>query len=322
MSTLSDVNHEAINSFLAYLQSERGMSEHTVRNYGVDIAQFYSYLQGENAAATFPGGVTHLAIRDFLAQLDKREVSKQTLARKVAALRGFYKFLLSRGMVETNPASAVRTPKVEKKLPAVLRLDEVERLLAAPSADGFIGVRDKAILELLYSAGLRTCELVALDHCDVDLQNRYLRTRGKGKKERINPIGSYACAALEVYLEKKREHPAAVRLGAEAFFVNFRGQRLTTRSVRRLLAFYARRAGLPPEVSPHTLRHSFATHLLQRGADLRVVQELLGHQNISTTQIYLHVSAQEAQRVYEAAHPRAAVSLVDEILPLPGAKSA
>ncbi|MCX7935900.1 MAG: tyrosine-type recombinase/integrase, partial [Planctomycetota bacterium] len=226
------------------------------------------------------------------------------------------------GLAEVNPALAVRTPKVEKKLPTVLRLDEIERLLAAPNPEGFIGARDKAILELLYSAGLRTCELVALDHGDVDLQNRCLRTRGKGKKERINPIGSYACDALERYLEKKRAHPAALRLGGEAFFVNFRGQRLTTRSVRRLLAFYARRAGLPPAVSPHTLRHSFATHLLQRGADLRVVQELLGHQNISTTQIYTHVSAQEAQRVYTAAHPRAAVSLVDEILPLPDTKSA
>ena len=321
MSTLSDVNHDAINSFLAYLQSERNMSEHTVRNYGVDIAQFFSHLQSENAAGAFPRGVTHLAIRDFLTRLDSRQVSKQTMARKMAALRSFYKFLMKRGMVDANPALAVRTPKVEKKLPTVLRLDEVERLLAAPDPNDFIGARDKAILELLYSAGLRTCELVALDEGDIDLQNRCLRTRGKGKKERINPIGTYACAAIEEYLTKKRAHPAAMRPDEEAVFVNFRGQRLTTRSVRRLLSFYARQAGLPPGVSPHTLRHSFATHLLQRGADLRVVQELLGHQNISTTQIYTHVSAQEAQRAYEAAHPRAAISL-SEIASLPGVKYA
>ncbi len=280
------------------------MSEHTVRNYGVDLAQFLTYLVEAGQAGLFPEQVTHLLIRSFMADLGEKGVSRQTVARKIAALRSFYKFLMRRGRMETNPARAVSTPKLEKKIPAFLTVAMMERLLATPEGGTFTGSRDKAILELIYSAGLRSFELVGLDHADIDMERRVLRLRGKGMKERINPVGRYAVAALEDYLRHKEAHPDRARFDTDAVFLNFRGQRLTTRSVRRMLSHYAALAGLPGEVSPHTLRHSFATHLLQRGADLRVVQELLGHENISTTQIYTHITAGEMHRIYAESHPR------------------
>lgn len=285
------------------------MSEHTVRNYGVDLAQFFAHLDEMGQLELFPEQVTHLMIRSFMADLGDKGVSRQTVARKIAALRSFYKFLMRRGRMETNPARAVHTPKLEKKIPTFLTISMMERLLAAPEGGTFIGSRDKAILELIYSAGLRSFELVGLDHEDIDLERRLLRLKGKGMKERINPVGRFAVAALEEYLEHKRRHPDAARFDQNAVFLNFRGQRLTTRSVRRMLSHYAALAGLPMDVSPHTLRHSFATHLLQRGADLRVVQELLGHENISTTQIYTHITAGEMQRIYADSHPRSQTAL-------------
>ncbi|MCL1999974.1 MAG: tyrosine recombinase [Planctomycetes bacterium] len=285
------------------------MSEHTVRNYGVDLAQFLSHLSDLGQAGSFPEGVTHLMIRSFMADLGQKGVSRQTVARKIAALRSFYKYLQRRGRVPSNPARIVHTPKLEKKIPTFLTVAMMERLLAAPEGGTFIGSRDKAILELIYSAGLRSFELVGLDHSDIDLDRRVLRLRGKGMKERINPVGRYAVAALEEYLRFRQTHPERIRFDPDAVFLNFRGQRLTTRSVRRMLSHYATLAGLSGDVSPHTLRHSFATHLLQRGADLRVVQELLGHENISTTQIYTHITASEMQRIYADSHPRAEQSL-------------
>ena len=305
MSTLSRINHADITGFLHYLGCERNMSAHTVRNYGVDLAQFLSHLAENDQAHEFPENVTHVMIRSFMAGLGEKGVSRQTVARKIAALRSFYKYLQRQGRVSGNPARIVHTPKLEKKIPAFLTVAMMERLLAAPEGGAFTGSRDKAILELIYSAGLRSFELVGLDHEDIDLERRVLRLRGKGMKERINPVGRYAVAALEEYLVHKRNHPERERFDKDAVFLNFRGQRLTTRSVRRMLSHYAAIAGLPPDVSPHTLRHSFATHLLQRGADLRVVQELLGHENISTTQIYTHITAREMQRVYSESHPRA-----------------
>ncbi len=281
------------------------MSEHTVRNYGVDLAQFLSHLVDVSQAGEFPDRVTHLQIRAFMADLSEKGASRQTVARKIAALRSFYKYLQRQGRVTANPARVVHTPKLEKKIPAFLTVSMMERLLAAPEGGTFIGSRDKAILELIYSAGLRSFELVSLDHEDIDLERRVLRLRGKGMKERINPVGRYAITALELYLNCKTVHPEKHRFDPQAVFLNFRGQRLTTRSVRRMLSHYAGLAGLPPDVSPHTLRHSFATHLLQRGADLRVVQELLGHENISTTQIYTHITAGDMQRIYAESHPRA-----------------
>ncbi len=322
MSILDNANHEAIRDFLDYLEHERNMSVHTVRNYGVDLAQFHVFLKDSNSAHIFPAGVTHLTIRDFLAQLDARGVSKQTMARKVAALRSFYKYLVKRGRQAENPALSIRIPKLEKRLPVFLSIEEVERLLRAPDVTTFIGARDVGILELLYSAGLRTFELVGLNNEEIDLERRTLRTRGKGGKERINPVGSYAVKAISRYLHLKDTHPDRMRFDRDALFLNFRGQRLTTRSIRRLLGTYAKKAVLSPEVTPHTLRHSFATHLLQRGADLRVVQELLGHENISTTQIYTHVTAAEMKETYETAHPRAETSLETNFIPFSDSKIA
>ena len=305
MSTLSRINHIDITEFLDYLARERNMSEHTVRNYGVDLAQFLSHLVETHQDDGFPEAVTHLLIRSFMSDLGEKGVSRQTVARKIAALRSFFKYLQRRGRITGNPARVVHTPKLEKKIPTFLTVAMMEKLLAAPEGGTFTGSRDKAILELIYSAGLRSFELVGLDHSDIDLERRVLRLRGKGMKERINPVGRYAIAALEDYLRHKETHPDRARFDADAVFLNFRGQRLTTRSVRRMLSHYANIAGLPGDVSPHTLRHSFATHLLQRGADLRVVQELLGHENISTTQIYTHITANEMQRIYAESHPRA-----------------
>lgn len=281
------------------------MSEHTVRNYGVDLAQFLGHLTENGQALEFPDKVTHVMIRSFMAELSDKGVSRQTVARKIAALRSFYKYLQRKGRVATNPARVVHTPKLEKKIPTFLTVAMMERLLVAPESGTFTGSRDKAILELIYSAGLRSFELVGLDHADIDMDRRVLRLRGKGMKERINPVGRYAVAALEDYLHHKKIHPDRARFDSNAVFLNFRGQRLTTRSVRRMLSHYAAIARLPTDVSPHTLRHSFATHLLQRGADLRVVQELLGHENISTTQIYTHITATEMQKIYSESHPRA-----------------
>lgn len=321
LSALSNIEQEQIDLFLNYLAQERNVSVHTVRNYGVDLAQFYSSLDTEQAAI-FPVQTNQQMIRGFLSVLDERGVSKQTIARKIAALRSFFKFLMQRGIMDNNPAQKIRTPKLEKKLPIFLSLSEVESLLAAPGQNDLYGVRDTAILELLYSAGLRTFELVGLNHDDVDLDRQTLRSRGKGRKERVNPVGSYAVRALEEYIRQKQSHVDYCSWDKEAFFLNFRGKRLTTRSIRRLLGTYVCKVNLPNSTSPHTLRHSFATHLLQRGADLRIVQELLGHENISTTQIYTHITNTDILNAYEEAHPRSNEDVEPGFADFPGAKTA
>lgn len=322
MSALNEETHESIHAFLAYLQQERNMSEHTIRNYGVDLAQFYTFLLERNQHLQFPDGITHLTIRGFLAHLDDRGVTKQTAARKTAALRSYFKYRMQRGHIEANPAKSIRSPKLEKRMPTFLTVEQIEALIQAPDRLTLVGARDCAILELLYSAGLRTFELVALNHEDVDMERQVIRTRGKGKKERINPVGRYALDAISHYVEMKTIHPDFMRFDHEAVFLNFRGARLTTRSIRRMLSTYILQVGLSPDVTPHTLRHSFATHLLQRGADLRVVQELLGHENISTTQIYTHITDNEIQRAYAFSHPRSDTVLEEGFAPLPETKSA
>lgn len=309
MSVLNQASHQSIHDFLSYMRLERNLSDHTVRNYGVDLAQFQAYLRENHPGVAFPEGVEHSAIRGFLGVLNENGASKQTVARKTAALRSFYKYQVKRGRQRENPALLVRTPKLDKRLPVFLSVEQIENLLAVPDTGNFTGSRDKAILELLYSAGLRTFELVALNHEDLDLSRQTLRTRGKGMKERINPIGRYATEALKEYIQHKYRHTGYTKFDHNAVFVNFRGARLTTRSIRRMLAGYIAQAGLPSDVTPHTLRHSFATHLLQRGADLRIVQELLGHENISTTQIYTHITDADMRRIYEESHPRADVAL-------------
>lgn len=305
-----------IRQFLQYLKVERNVSEHTLRNYRVDLEQFVLFLVESGTESVFPANVTHLTVRGFLARMEERGVSTRTVARKLAALRSLYKFLCREQIVTVNPLSCIRTPRIEKKLPNYLTIAQMERLLDMPNLNRFDGVRDRAIMELLYSAGLRTCELVGLNADDVDLENMTIRTLGKGNKERINPIGTYAAAAVRKYIDAKRFHPDRDSFEGKALFLNLRGGRLTTRSIRRILERYTCEAGLPGEISPHSLRHSFATHLLSRGADLRVVQELLGHENISTTQIYTHLNDADLRDSYNAAHPRAAVQTTREAEPL------
>lgn len=312
LSVLNQTSHESIHEFLAYLAGERNLSAHTTRNYGVDLAQFQDFLRESEQGDCFPEGVEHGMVRAFLGTLSESGSSKQTIARKAAALRSFFKYQIKRGRMSANPAQSVRTPKLDKKLPTFLSVDEVERLINTPETANFTGLRDRAILELLYSAGLRTFELVALNHEDIDLARQTLRTRGKGMKERINPIGRYATEALKAYMQSKFQLADFPHFDQNAVFVNFRGARLTTRSIRRMLAGYIAQADLSSDVSPHTLRHSFATHLLQRGADLRIVQELLGHENISTTQIYTHITDQDMRNIYNGAHPRAHTGLENE----------
>jgi len=300
-----------IQKFIAYLEHERNFSIHTVRCYATDLAAFAVFLAGPGAT---PGDqaspafsdrirrVTPLDLRGYLAELRRAEYSRATVARKIATLRSFYKYLARQGEVQANPVKVIRTPRQEKRLPKFLAPADVERLLAAPHGNDMLSLRDGAMLEVLYSTGMRVSELVGLDLEDVDPIGECARVRGKGKRERFSPLGSFALRSLNRYLEARAA--GGVR-DAEAVFVNRHGRRLSSRSVRRKLDKYLAVAGLQGHATPHTLRHSFATHMLERGADLRAVQELLGHRSLSTTQIYTHVTASRLKEVYEAAHPRA-----------------
>ncbi len=244
-------------------------------------------------------------VRRFLNYLGGHDYSKATVARKLATLRSFYKFCVRRNYLAANPVSPIRTPKQEKRLPKFLAAEEVKTLLAAPDDNDMLGARDKAMLETLYSTGIRVSELVGLNIEDVDFLGEALTIRGKGRKERVTPISPTALTAIRKYMELRQRDPRAVHFNQQAMFVNKHGQRLSTRSVRRKLDKYLAQQGLDLAISPHTLRHTFATHMLNAGADLRSVQELLGHQSISTTQIYTHLTTSRLKEVYDQAHPRA-----------------
>jgi integrase/recombinase XerC len=308
--------------FLEYLKLERHFSDYTVKSYGADLVQFGQYLAGEigrpigapePAEKLTPQQVDDkavkcepLTIREFLAYLYGQNYTKSTTARKLATLRSFYKFLIRRGVVAANPLSTIRTPKQEKRLPKCLDLDQVQKLLDAPGDGDLLAARDKAMLEVLYSSGIRVSELVELETADMDLQEGVLRVKGKGRKDRLTPIGSQAIKALQRYFEMRNTDVRCQQSrDAGRVFLNKHGEALSTRSVRRKLDKYLVAAGLDPGISPHTLRHSFATHLLNNGADLRSVQELLGHQSLSTTQIYTHLTTARMKEAYDAAHPRA-----------------
>jgi len=300
-----------IEKFIAYLANERNFSVHTVRCYAADLAHFAAFLTGPGASESDTAGgaftdrlkrITPLDLRAYLAELRRADYSRATVARKIATLRSFYKFLARQGDVQANPVKLIRTPRQEKRLPKFLAPGEVERLLAAAAGNDFLSLRDTAMLEVLYSTGIRVSELVGLNLEDIDLIGEVIRVRGKGKRERLSPLGSFAVRAMNQYLAGRAGMPLR---DPKAAFLNRHGHRLDARSVRRKLAKYLAAAGLDTHVSPHTLRHSFATHMLERGADLRAVQELLGHRSLSTTQIYTHVTASRLKEVYEAAHPRA-----------------
>jgi integrase/recombinase XerC len=336
-------------AFSKYLMDERHFSPYTARCYGADLRQYIDFLVSSNrinvdaaletdayrqredavrqaggrkpAAApvvgTIPTTVTRLimqanpeSVRGFLAHLGEQSYSAATMARKIATLRSFYKWADRRGLADTNPMTLIRTPRQAKRLPKAITIEQVEQLLAAPDEHEVLGLRDRAMLETLYSTGLRVSELVGLECDDLDVTGEALKVRGKGKKERVVPLGSHALAAINRYTERMKSEGRLNGTWQEGrtnrpLFVNKHGGRLSSRSVRRKLDKYLKQVGLDPSISPHTLRHSFATHLLDNGADLRSVQELLGHQSLSTTQVYTHLSTQRLQNAYNQAHPRA-----------------
>jgi len=295
---------DEIGEFLNYLTYERNVSPNTVSAYRDDLESFISFLCSDY----FTLGrdqldfrkVDNLAIRAYLAHLGRRKLSRSSMARHLSALRTFFRHLMREGAVDANPARSVATPKREKPLPSVMQPSDIALLLEQPDITTPLGIRDRAFLELLYASGLRISELVGIDIGDIELRARLVKVRGKGSKERIVPFGSKAEEAIRAYLPV-RHAPAE----EEALFVNYRGERITARSVRRLFDKYVRGAALRAGISPHTMRHSFATHLLNAGADLRGIQELLGHASLSTTQKYTHLNDWELLKVYRKAHPRA-----------------
>ncbi len=296
----------AVAQFLKHLAIERNASNLTVKAYREDLFGLIDWLESEQGALPKPDALTPQDLRSFQAALTQAGYARTTIARKLASLRSFYRFAMRQGMASSNPAKPLRNPRRQRKLPLVLTTEQVGRLLLAPPADSTAGLRDRAMLETMYSAGLRVSELVALRDGDIDADEQIVRVRGKGRKERISPLGSFAIAAIDRYAKKRVREPKTEALGREApVFVNRFGRILTTRSVGRMLEKYIAATGLDKRTSPHTLRHSFATHLLDRGADIRSVQELLGHKSLATTQIYTHVSAANLRKVYEKAHPRA-----------------
>jgi integrase/recombinase XerC len=293
--------HHLIRQFIHYLSAEKNASPCTCRAYERDLEEFEHFLKSSglflsNAQEVEMGKVDRLAIRRFLSSLHRKN-KKSSIARKVSALRSFYRYLIREELATSNPAKSVSTPKVEKTLPTTLTVDEVFRLIETQA--GKKGLRDRAILELLYSSGIRVGELVGvnLDHLDTDLG--IVKVMGKGRKERLVPVGSKAVEALKAYLEERE----GVN-GEAPLFVNLRGGRLTARSVGRLVKKYSKHSGIFRRVSPHTLRHSFATHLLDAGAEIREIQEMLGHVSLSTTQRYIHLSPAKLMEVYDKAHPR------------------
>ncbi|HWQ68875.1 MAG TPA: tyrosine recombinase XerC [Patescibacteria group bacterium] len=324
---------EQIEAYLLYLQAERAASPHTLKNYAIDLQQFRTFLRSGGSPPSEPTlraverpvvrdtergdalrleikpvEIDSLAIRAFVADLHRRGIARSSIARKLATLRSFFRYLCREGVVAANPAKLVSTPKLPKRLPAHLSVDEVDRLLVSPGEEDAAGARDMAILELFYASGIRLSELTGLDVRDMDIREGLVRVKGKGGKERIVPVGSKAIASLRRYLDwrsdlihgSKRDTPEPT-----ALFLNRLGGRLSQRGAARIVLKYLNRSGLGPKITPHGLRHSYATHLLQAGADLRAIQELLGHSRLSTTQRYTHLNLDHLMAVYDKAHPRA-----------------
>lgn len=297
------IDHQ-VDLYMQYLQVEKQVSPHTLDHYFSDIEQFINYLLAEGYRSFVE--INHVAVRTFVGRM-ARDRAKKTIARKISALRSFYEFLRREGFVENNPAKQVNLPKLERRLPNFLYLDVLERFLAAPDCSTTLGLRDKALLEVLYASGIRVSECVGLDIPDLDLAQGTALVFGKGAKERIVIFGSQAVGALRRYLEEARPLLWSKGTGVEGqpLFLNHSGGRLSDRSVRRIVDKYVVQVAGMQHISPHTLRHTFATHLLDHGADLRVVQELLGHVSLSSTQIYTHTTREHLEKVYTNAHPRA-----------------
>ena len=301
-----------LTQFFDHLKYERNVSEHTLRNYRSDLAQFLDYVApvGSAGKRNTPdiGDIDHITIREWLSTLHSARKKKSSVARKLAALRTFFQFLVREGLIELNPAKLITTPRLEKKLPQHLSVEEAIKFIETPETETALGKRDRAMLELMYATGVRVSELTKMDLSDVDFKNKLLRVKGKRRKERIVPFGDPANEALKLYLEARDEflNNAAISLRQpEAVFLNYQGTRISTRSVGRMVEKYIRICAGMHDISPHALRHSFATHLLDSGADLRDIQELLGHARLSSTQIYTHVSMEKLISVYDKAHPKA-----------------
>ncbi len=295
----------AISRFLRYLDVERNASEHTIKSYREDIFSLVEYLCLDDKRAPRPAEVTPLDLRGYISALHDAGYARSTVSRRLASLRSFYRYAQREGLADQNPAKPLRNPRRQRKLPHFLSTDEISRLLSAPNSRDVLGLRDRAILETTYSAGLRVSELVAMNDDDLDFPGGLTRIRGKGRVERLAPLGSFAIRALQRWLKKRSL--AADQRGDTGIpvFVNRFGRRLSSRSVARMLEKYLKVTGLDARTTPHTLRHSFATHLVDRGADIRSVQELLGHKSLITTQIYTHLSTANLRATYEKAHPRA-----------------
>ena len=296
--------HVELDRFLDYLKAARNASEHTVRGYAADIAQFLGFLESEELGAN-PADLDSRTMRRYLARLQRQGISKRSVARKLSALRGFFKYLISKGLIEDDPTTGLPSPKLDKMLPKFLRDEQIEALMLKPDVSKPIGMRDAAILEVLYASGMRVSELTGLDVEDLDISEGEAKVLGKGSKERITLLGRAAREALATYLTLGRPKLMGKNGQERALFLNKDGGRLTARSIGRILNAYFGRVSDEMKISPHVLRHTFATHMLEHGADLRSIQELLGHASISTTQIYTHVSRERLKQVYEAAHPRA-----------------
>jgi integrase/recombinase XerC len=296
----------AIARFLQYLRVERNASPYTAKSYREDLTALAAYLsEARGGKCPQPGEVTVLDLRGYVAALHESGYAQATIARRLASLRSFFRFGQREGWAKTNPAKPLRNPRKGRSLPHFLSAEDLGRLLEAPPAGEPLGLRDRAILETMYSAGLRVSEVVGLDEGDLDFAAGVVRVRGKGRRERLTPIGSYAQSALRRWLPVRKVHPRESAGAAAPVFVNKFGRRLTTRSVARMLEKYLQLTGLDSRTTPHSLRHSFATHLLDRGAEIRSVQELLGHKSLVTTQIYTHVSTAALRGAYDKAHPRA-----------------
>ena len=301
-----------LDDFLKHLKYERNLSEHTLRNYESDMVQFYNFIappnqEGERRAVDIRA-LDNLTIREYMGTLYEKKKKKSSIHRKVACLRTFFRFLCREGVLDNNPAVLVSSPRVDRTLPNHLSIEQMIHFIETPETDTVLGKRDRAILELLYASGVRVSELVGLNLTDIDYNNQTLRVKGKGRKERMVPFGSHARTALETYLGVRGE----LLIEADpddrdplAVFMNYQGTRITTRSVGRMLDKYCKQCAEVHHVSPHALRHSFATHLLDAGADLRTIQELLGHARLTTTQQYTHVSTDKLMEVYDKAHPKA-----------------
>ncbi|MCF8010774.1 MAG: tyrosine recombinase XerC [Clostridiales bacterium] len=298
-----------IDSYMLYLEVEKNCSEKTLENYRMDLfdgIDFFSQVSGKNDANIAPVDLSYELLRKYLGRLRARGLSRATMSRRLSAWRSFCRFLAREGFLSENPVQRLSVPRQGRHLPSFLFAEEARQLVEIPSLDNNLGIRNRAILEVLYASGIRVGELVSLDTDDVSLQEKTLSVCGKGEKERIAYIGKYAVNSLESYLQKSRDKLSRGKESNDkALFLNYRGGRITARGIRGVISKYVQQLQIEKGISPHTIRHTFATHLLDNGADLRAVQELLGHVRLSTTQIYTHVTKERLKAEYKKAHPRA-----------------